>query len=120
MHKRDITIGFACLECNKVFKKHKYTQDKRCNWESVDYVSVCPQCSSAMYETGSAFKAPKVTDKKEWAKLKSLFDCGYKFNPDFGNPFKEPQVGKTVTSKVPESELKKQRERGEKMPNKRK
>ena len=87
MHKKDITIGYACLECKKVFKKHKYIQNKRGDWNPVEYEVVCPQCSIAMYETGAAFKAPKSTDIKAWKKLKPLFESGYKFNPDFGDPF---------------------------------
>ncbi|WP_413663466.1 hypothetical protein ACG1BZ_20685 [Microbulbifer sp. CNSA002] len=107
MHKKDITVGYACLECKKVFRKHKYTQDKRGNWEPVEYEVVCPQCSRVMFETGSAFKAPKVTDTKAWAKLRPLFESGYKFNPDFGSPFEEPPAVKEVPRKAPESEFRK-------------
>lgn len=107
MHKKDITVSYACLECKKVFKKHKYTQDKSSNWKHIEYDVVCPQCARAMYETGSAFMAPKVSDKKAWAKLKPLFESGYKFNPDFGNPFSEQLIEKVVPSKVPKSEFRK-------------
>lgn len=107
MHKKDITVGYACLECKKVFKKHKYTQDKHGSWETVDYKVICPQCSSAMYETGSAFKAPKVSDIKAWKKLKPLFESGYKFNPDFGSPFEEASVEKVAPPNVPKSEFRK-------------
>ena len=107
MHKKDITINYACLECRKTFKKHKYIQDKRGNWESVEYDVLCPQCAKAMYETGSAFKAPKLTDNKEWEKLKPLFKSGYKFHPDFGDPFIEKEDKKVKTSKAPGSEFRK-------------
>ena len=107
MNKEFITIGYACLECKKVFKKHKYIQGKRGNWEPVEYKVVCPQCAIAMYETGSAFKAPKASDAKAWAKLKPLFESGYIFNPDFGSPFVEQQVEKVVVPKVPKSEFRK-------------
>ena len=107
MNKKDITSGFACLDCRKTFKKHKYTQDKRGNWESVEYTVVCPQCSSPMFETGSAFKAPKSNNVKEWEKLKPLFKSGYKFHPDFGNPFEEPSPVKEKRQLVPESEFRK-------------
>jgi DNA-directed RNA polymerase subunit RPC12/RpoP len=89
MQKRDITVGYACLDCKKVFKKHKHIQDKRGDWETLEYEVVCPQCSGPMYETGSAFKAPKASDIKSWQKLKPLFENGHKFHPNFGNPFKE-------------------------------
>jgi len=107
MHKKDITVGYACLECKKVFKKHKYIQDKRGNWEPVEYNVVCPQCATPMYETGSAFKAPKATDIKAWAKLKPLFESGYRFAPDFGSPFEEVPVENVIATKVPESEFRK-------------
>ena len=107
MHKKDITVGYACLECFKVFKKHKYTQDKQGNWQPIDYKVVCPQCNSAMYETGKAFKAPKAKDLKAWARLKPLFESGYKFNPDFGSPLVEPELEKQKTPKVPQSEFRK-------------
>lgn len=107
MHKKDITTGYVCLECKKVFKKHRYIQDKRGNWEPIEYKVVCPQCTTTMYETGSAFKAPKASDLKEWAKLTPLFENGYKFNPDFGNPFEEQQIEKAVVPKVPKSEFRK-------------
>ena len=29
----------------------------------------------------------KASDEKAWARLKSLFENGYKFNPNFGSPF---------------------------------
>ncbi len=107
MNKKDITIGYACLDCKKVFKKHKYVQDKRGNWEPIEYEVVCPQCSKPMYETGTAFKAPKVSDTKAWAKLIPLFKSGYKFNPDFGSPFEEQPINKSVPPKVPQSEFRK-------------
>jgi len=108
MHKKDITVGFACLDCRKAFKKHKYIQDKRGNWEKFEYETVCPQCSKPMFKTGSAFKAPKSTDTKSWAKLRPLFESGYQFNPDFGDPFKEPLQHKSKKPELPESEFRKQ------------
>lgn len=103
MHKKDITVGYVCLECKKVFKKHKYTQDKHGTWEQVEYKVVCPQCAASMYETGSAFKAPKASDAKEWAKLKPLFESGYKFNPGFVKLHECGSIEKEVVPKVPKS-----------------
>lgn len=107
MHKKDITVGYACLECKKAFKKHRYFQDKHGDWEPIQYKVVCPHCDIAMYETGSALRTPKVSDVKAWAKLKLLFEVGYKFNPNLGSPFEEQAVEKLVVSKVPESEFRK-------------
>lgn len=107
MNKRDITIGYACLECKKAFKKHKYVQDKRGNWESVEYEVICPQCSKPMYKTGSSFKPPKMSDDKAWSKLKPLFDSGYTFNPDFGSPVEEKTKLKNTKPETPASEFRK-------------
>lgn len=89
MNKKDITLSYVCLACRKVYKKHKYKQDKKGNWIPIDYDVVCPQCSGAMCESGDAFKAPKSNDTKAWSKLVPLFEAGYKFNRDFGSPFDE-------------------------------
>lgn len=86
--KSSITAKFACQDCRKVFKKHKYDQSSTGAWTEVEYEVVCPQCQGKTFETGSAFKAPKLNDIKAWEKLRPLFESGYKFNPDFGNPFK--------------------------------
>ncbi|WP_345872048.1 hypothetical protein [Shewanella algae] len=107
MLKKDITVGYACLDCKKVFKKHKYVQNKRGDWEPIEYDVVCPQCSAPMYETGSAFKAPKVSDNKAWSKIRPLFESGYKFNPDFGDPLVEQPVEKIARPNVPKSEFRK-------------
>lgn len=60
-----------------------------------------------MYETGTAFKAPKTKDVKAWTKLKPLFESGYKFNPNFGNPFVEPEPKIQKAPKAPQSEFRK-------------
>ena len=107
MHKKDITSEYACLECRKVFKKHKYKQDKQGNWEVIHYEVVCPRCSNVMYETGTAFKAPKSTNIKAWEKLKPLFEEGFKLNPNFGSPFEESAPVKIKPAKEPGSEIRK-------------
>ena len=106
--KSSITAKFACLDCRKVFKKHKYDQSKTGAWTEVEYGVVCPQCNGKTFETGSAFKAPKLSDKKAWEKLRPLFESGYKFNPDCGNPFKPVDtVEKLKPVAVPKSEFQK-------------
>lgn len=107
MHKKDITIGYACLECKKAFKKHRYALDSRGNWELVVYEAVCPQCVAVMYETGSAFKAPKASDSKAWAKLRPFFESGGKFDPGCGSPFEEKSVEKIPPAETPRSEFRK-------------
>ncbi|ARV72878.1 MULTISPECIES: hypothetical protein [Vibrio] len=102
--KSSITSKFACLNCRKVFKKHKYDQSKSGTWTEVTYEVVCPQCHGKTYETGSAFKAPKQHDIKAWEKLRPLFESGYIFTPGRGNPFDEKEVTtKQKSTAVPKS-----------------
>lgn len=107
VYKKDITIKYACLKCRKVFKKYKFKQSADGNWHNIDYKVVCPDCSSLMYETGSAFKAPAKKDKKSWGKLSILFKSGHKFHNDFGNPFLEPHNIKPKKEKSVASEFRK-------------
>lgn len=65
---------------------------------------MCPQCNGKIFKTGSEFKAPKQNDIKSWEKLRSLFESGYTFNPNFGNPFKPIEaVEKPKLVAVPKS-----------------
>lgn len=107
MHKRDITAGYACLECRKAFKKHVYDQDQRGNWEPVEYDVVCPQCCRAMFKTGPAFKAPKTTDLKSWRELRPIFESGYQFFPGFGRSAEDQLPGSTPIPSVRTSEFNK-------------
>ena len=45
---------------------------------------------------------------KAWKKLQPLFEGGYKFYPDFGSPFIEPEVVKQKKKEMPESIFRKQ------------
>ena len=92
--KNLITNSYACLNCRKAFKKHRYKQLQDGNWEPLEYEVVCPQCGGKVFDAGDAFKAPKSKDLKAWAELKPLFDKGYRFNRDFGSPFAEPTKSK--------------------------
>ena len=40
---------------------------------------VCPNCGGTSYNFGRHFKAPKKTDLKQWAKVRFLFDHGFRF-----------------------------------------
>ena len=60
-----------------------------------------------MYDAGSAFKAPKMKDEKEWDKLKPLLESGYRFNSGFGSPFIEKEPKKVKRKILPKSEFRK-------------
>lgn len=107
MHKRRITVGYLCLDCRKVYKKHRYNQDRNGNWSPIEYDAVCPQCSKPLYVAGDAFKAPKTTDNKAWSRLGSLFESGYVFNRDFGSPFLDTPPERKMRRSMPVSEFRK-------------
>jgi hypothetical protein len=107
MYKKDITVKCVCLNCRKAFKKYKYKQNARGDWTEVQNRFNCPECGSAMYEAGSAFKAPKEKDVKTWEKLKSSFVSGYRFHNDIENPFRDQIDIKIPKEKFPASEFRK-------------
>jgi len=65
--------AFACLECCKSFKREF-------NWvKSYPLELACPNCAGKAHNFGRHFKAPKKTDKKQWAKIRFLFEHGFRF-----------------------------------------
>jgi hypothetical protein len=116
--KKVYSMPFACLDCRKVFKKPRYELGRAGTWESIDQERICPQCGMKLIETGMAFKAPKQTDIKAWERLAQLFRSGYRFNPDFGDPFEEPVAEKRPRPRVPKSEFRKSNRKRTKSPNK--
>jgi hypothetical protein len=107
MYKKDITVKCACLRCRKTFKKYKYKQNARGDWTELQNEFNCPECGSAMYEAGSAFKAPKEKDIKAWEKLKPFFESGYRFHNDMGSPFREKIETKPPKEEFTASEFRK-------------
>lgn len=105
--KHGINSNFACVKCRKVFKKRTYNQEVDGSWTPIDHESTCPQCGAKMYETGTAFKAPKMTDKRGWERLVPLFESGYRFNPGFGSPIEPRQLAKPLKPRIRSSEFRK-------------
>ncbi len=66
-------MSFACLECCKSFKRQIDISN--------DFPKTlpCPECGGESHNFGRHFKAPKKTDKKQWAKIKFLLEHGFKF-----------------------------------------
>lgn len=73
-------MAFACLDCCKSFKREFILTERRPN------ELVCPECRGAAYNFGRHFKAPKKSDKKQWAKVRYLFDHGFRFQKIRLNP----------------------------------
>lgn len=66
-------MAFACLDCCKSFKREFVLTD------GVPTKLKCPNCGGLSHNFGRHFKAPKKTDKKQWAKIKFLFEHGFHF-----------------------------------------
>ncbi len=69
----DYNMTFACLECCKSYKR-EFNLSKGCPEKLI-----CPDCAGDAYNFGRHFKPPKKTDKKQWAKIKFLFENGFRF-----------------------------------------
>ncbi len=71
--KDDYKMAYACLECCKSFK--------RAPRENGEYrgALVCPNCGGVAHNFGLKFKAPKVSDKKQWEKVRFLYEHGFRF-----------------------------------------
>ncbi|MBW4533462.1 MAG: hypothetical protein KME09_05945 [Pleurocapsa minor HA4230-MV1] len=67
-------VSFACLKCCKSFKREYQIVSK-------NYFDTlkCPNCGDNAHNFGRHFKAPKSTDKKQWEKIRFLFDNGFIF-----------------------------------------
>ncbi|MGL5806127.1 MAG: hypothetical protein ACRC2R_02720 [Xenococcaceae cyanobacterium] len=58
----------ACFNCQKSFKL-SYKKEH-----------ICPECSSAVYLMGRAFKTPKRGDSEQWKKVQKLYALGFRFH----------------------------------------
>jgi hypothetical protein len=65
--------AFACLACCKSFKREFNLADGRPG------EMVCPDCCGVAHNFGRHFKAPRKSDKKQWEKIRFLFEHGFRF-----------------------------------------
>ena len=66
-------MSYACLDCCKSFKR--YVENPVSSPESM----VCPECSGTAYNFGRHFKPPKKSNRKQWEKIRFLFEHGFRF-----------------------------------------
>jgi hypothetical protein len=62
-------IAHACFDCRKSFKVAPRSGG----------TAVCPNCGAQLHEMGRSFKAPPAKDKEQWAKVRMLYDAGFRF-----------------------------------------
>jgi hypothetical protein len=70
-----ILYQYACFSCRKVFKQASSDQDG---------ANICPDCVKPMSYMGTAFRAPKQSNLKQWEKARLLIEAGFQFNKDGG------------------------------------
>jgi len=66
-------MAFACLNCCKSFKR-EYSAAR----DGFDELP-CPECGGPSYNFGRHFKAPKKGDKRQWEKIRYLYENGFRF-----------------------------------------
>ena len=73
---------YACFDCRKAFKQLPDCDlpDHVVQERAEDHTVKCPDCGSPMNSMGPDFKAPRKTDKKQWAKVALLFEHGFAYH----------------------------------------
>lgn len=57
----------ACFECRK-------------SWKLAEEASaICPECKANLHWMGRAFKVPRKSDVEQWAKVRALWNAGFRF-----------------------------------------
>jgi len=91
-------MQFACFECRKSFKQplsyhenyaairlsaQKSGKKPQVKVRARSPVHVCPQCGSALFAMGRAFRAPATNNLEQWRKAELLVRQGYMFWPNY-------------------------------------
>jgi len=73
-------MSYVCLDCCKSFMRDlpKPIRDPE--------TMICPECGNKSYNFGRHFKPPKKSDKKQWQKIRFLFEHGFRFQKIRNNP----------------------------------
>ena len=66
---RSYLIAHACFDCRKSFKLAPRVEAAR-----------CPNCGGDLHEMGRSFRAPPAKDTEQWAKVRALYDAGFRFS----------------------------------------
>lgn len=77
---------WACFNCRKSFKRCQRLYHPIGSGSSDITLTdpmTCPQCGGPQYRMGRQFKAPKQSDKEQWAKVEALISLGMKFESGY-------------------------------------
>jgi hypothetical protein len=86
-----VCYPYACFECRKSFKRpwvelrsseYLLTPEVRKEFKEKSFIFrqqqkiACPQCGAATHFMGRDFKAPKLSDKRGWERVKRFIYSG--------------------------------------------
>ena len=74
----DKNFPFACFQCRKVFKRRVSASSGEIERPN------CLRCGAELWFTGTAFRAPRQEDIKQWRKAEMLIRSGMVFSPNSG------------------------------------
>ena len=63
-------VAYACFACRKSFKRAY----------APEVAQLCPQCGAEAAFMGRGFKAPRLSERKQWEKVARLWQAGYRFH----------------------------------------
>jgi len=66
-------MPYACLECRRSFKRPRVFAAPK--------YRPCPACGRPAIGLHPNFKAPRVSNVKQWAKVRLLVEAGFRFYP---------------------------------------
>ena len=73
-------MSYVCLDCCKSFMRRLSSPARE------PEIMPCPECGGNSYNYGRHFKPPKKSDKKQWTKIRYLFEHGFRFQKIRQNP----------------------------------
>ncbi|MBI2575610.1 hypothetical protein HYV84_00200 [Candidatus Woesearchaeota archaeon] len=83
-------LPFACFKCRKSFKLDTETDyntlhpfgrpNSGSSEKSGEIIAICPECGDRMNYMGHDFKAPKLSEIKQWKKVEILYKSGFGFD----------------------------------------
>ena len=77
------STSYVCFDCRRAVKAPAFGES---DWRRpTDHPPPappprCPGCAAVMHDLGKRFKAPRKADRKQWEKVRRLFEAGFAFH----------------------------------------
>ncbi len=94
------TLPVVCFGCRKSFKKKPLEDTTHTFLDSMP----CPQCGNPLHFVGRYFKAPPCNNLKQWRKVQTLYENGWRANGYYGRKLSTLRAAKTYLREQPEQE----------------